>query len=136
MKTEACFEIRAYIKDRVNPNTPGSQKYNELCLIHWTSAVYKSLVFRWYKKFQDGPNPGQSETVVTNAKIAAVTGLIKRDARCTVKTIAHSVEISSGSVQKIYTEQLKLRRKGGASSLSLAWPTIAQLEVFLSSDYL
>ena len=65
-----------------------------------------------------------------------MTGLIKRDARRTVKTIAHSVEISSGSVQKIYTEQLKLRRKGGASSLSLAGPTIAQLGVFLSSDYL
>ena len=41
--------------------------------------------------------------------IAAVVGLIKRDARLTVKTITHSVGISSGSAHKILTQQLKLR---------------------------
>ena len=68
----------------------------------------KTLVFRWHKKFQDGFTnlkdgfrPGQPKTVVTNVtnvNIAVVVGLIKRDdARLTVKNIAHSVDISSGS---------------------------------------
>ena len=54
MKTEACFEIMAYIKSRVNMNISGLQTYNELCQIQRTSAVSKTLVFRWHKKFQDG----------------------------------------------------------------------------------
>ena len=34
---------------------------------------------------KDGSRPGQPKTVVTNASIAAVAGLIKRDASFTVK---------------------------------------------------
>ena len=48
--------------------------------------------------------------VIPNANIAAVVGLIKRLARRTVKNIAYSVGISSGSAQKILTQQLKLRK--------------------------
>ena len=54
----------------------------------------KTLVIRWQKKFQDaftnlkdGVRPGQPKTVVTNANIAAVAGLIKRDARLSVKIL-------------------------------------------------
>ena len=42
--------------------------------------------------------------------IAAVVGLIKRDARLTVKNMAHSVGISSGSAHQILTQQLKLEQ--------------------------
>ena len=54
MKTQAIFEIRAYIKSRVNLNSLCSQTYYEFCQIHRTSAVSKTLVYRWHKKFQDG----------------------------------------------------------------------------------
>ena len=78
----------------------------------------KTLFFRWQKKFQDaftdlkdGYRPGQNKNVVTNANIAAVTGLIKRDARLTVKNIAHSVGILLASAHKILThQQLKLTK--------------------------
>ena len=77
----------------------------------------KTLVFRWHKKFQDGitklkdgSRPGQSKTVVTNANIAAVTGLIKRDTRFTEKNVVHGVGMSLGSAHKISTRQLKLRK--------------------------
>ena len=40
---------------------------------------------------------------------AAVAGLIKQEARHTVKNIAHIVGISSRSADKILTQQLKLR---------------------------
>ena len=62
------------------------------------------LVFRWHKKFQDGftnhedgSSPGQPKTIVTNVNTAAVAGLTKRNARLTLKNIAHSVGILSGS---------------------------------------
>ena len=80
--------------------------------MHRTSAASKTLVFRWHKDFQDGSanfkdvsRPGQSTTVVTNANSAAVVGLIKRDARLTVKNIAHSVGISSMLPHRLTKEQ-------------------------------
>ena len=54
-------------------------------------------------------HPGQPKSVVTIANIAAVAGLIKEDAKLTVKNIAHSVGISLVSAHKILTQQLKLR---------------------------
>ena len=47
--------------------------------------------------------PDQPKTVITNVNFAPVAGLIKRDARLTSISIAHSVSISSGSVIKILT---------------------------------
>ena len=58
---------------------------------------------RWFTNFKDGSRPGQPKTVVTNAYIAAVAGMNKRDARLTMKSIAHSVCISSGSAHKNLT---------------------------------
>ena len=79
--------------------------------------MFKTLVFRWHSNFQDGFNnlkddsrPGQPKTVITNANIAAVAGLIKQDSRLPVKNIAHSVGISSGTAHKILTQQLKHRK--------------------------
>ena len=82
--------------------------YTELCQVHRIYAVSKTLVFRWHKKFQDGftnfkdgSRPGQPKTVVTklnaNTRIAAATGLIKRDSKLTVKNIAHNIGIGVSS---------------------------------------
>ena len=103
MKAQSSFEIRAYIKGRVNLNILGSQTYTELCQIHKTSAVFKTLVFRWKKIFldcftspKDGSHPSQPKTAHNNANIAAVVGLNIRDARLTVKNITNSVDMLSG----------------------------------------
>ena len=59
---------------------------------------------------KDGSRPGQPKTVSTNCIIDAVVGLIKGDARLTyslfftVKNIAHSVGISSGSAHSYNLE--------------------------------
>ena len=85
------MEIRAYIEGWANLYISGSQTYNELCQIHRTSAVSKTLVFRWHKNFQDGFtnlkdgfHPNQPKTVVNKTNIAAVAGLIKQDVRLSV----------------------------------------------------
>ena len=60
--------------------------------MHRAFAASKTLVFMWYKKFQDGfinledgSRAGQPKTFVTNVNIAAVEGPNKRDARLTLK---------------------------------------------------
>ena len=130
MKNQASFEIRAYIKGRVNLNISGSQTYNDLCQTNRTSAMSKTLVFRWRKQFQDGftnlddgSHPGQPRIAVNNAYITAVVGLIKRVARLTVKNIAHSVGTLSGSAQNFLTLQLKLRTVCAWCPLSLDYRT-------------
>ena len=53
LKTEASFEIMAYIKGNccVNLANSGTHTYNELCQIHETSAVSKRSVFSCHKIF-------------------------------------------------------------------------------------
>ena len=92
MKTQVSFEIGTYIKGNIYLNISCTQTCNELYQIHRTSAVSKTLTFRWHQKFQDGvtnpidgSRPGQPRTVAIDANIAGVAGLIKRDARLTLK---------------------------------------------------
>ena len=49
-ESSKSFEIKTYIKGRVNVNISGSQTYNELYQIHRTSVVFKTLVFRLNKR--------------------------------------------------------------------------------------
>ena len=63
-----------------------------------------------FNNLKDDSRPGQPKTVITNANIAAVAGLIKHVARITVNNIAHSVGISSGTAHKDLTQQLKHRK--------------------------
>ena len=70
----------------------------------------KTLVCRWNEKLQDGftnqkdgSRPGPPKTIVTNAYIAAVAGLIKRDASVALQNIAYKIGILSGSAHKILT---------------------------------
>ena len=117
MKNELKFEVRAYIKGRVGLKVSASQVYSELCQIHGPSRVARTSVFRWHKKFKmgktdlnDGPRPGQPRRATTKANVAAVSDMIKQDARFTVQEIADKVGISSGTVYTILTKELKLRK--------------------------
>ena len=85
MKTQASFHIRTYFKGRVNLSISGTETYNDLCQIHVhrNTAVSKTLVFRLHKKLKYGftnpkygSHPGQPKTVVTDANMVAVAGLI------------------------------------------------------------
>ena len=77
MKSQEKVEIRTYIKGHVTLKTSGSQTYNELCQIHRTFAISKTLVFRWYKEFEDvftnhndGSRSGKPKTIITSANSA------------------------------------------------------------------
>ena len=51
MKAQPSFEIRGYIKGRVNLNILGSQTYNKFCQIDRTYAMFQMLVFGWITQF-------------------------------------------------------------------------------------
>ena len=59
---------------------------------------------------KEEPRPGQPRKAVTKADVAAVADMVKQDARFTVKEIADSAGVSSGTVHKILTQELKLRK--------------------------
>ena len=80
--------------------------------MHRATEASKTIVFMWHKTIQDGfsnhkdgSRLGQPNTIVTYVTIAAVADMTTRDARLTLKNIAHSVGILSGSAHKNLTHQ-------------------------------
>ena len=117
MKKELKSEIRAYIKGRAALKIPPRNVYKELTDIYGSSTVSFMTVSRWMKKFKtgkynikDGHRVGRPKTSVTKNHAAAVKALIDEDGRYTVEDIAKSIGISEGSVHKILTKTLGLRK--------------------------
>ena len=73
-------------------------------------SIHDLCLLPFFTNLKDGLRPGHSEIVVTNAYIAAATGIIKQNTRLTVKIIAHGVGISQGSADKILTHEFEIRK--------------------------
>lgn len=117
MKSADKPEIRAYIKTRGSLNIPASKIFSELCEVYGKSAVSFSTVCRWlntfkngYQGLKDSCRSGRPKTAITKGNIAAVKNLIDEDGRYTLKYIARTVGVSSGSVHDILTKHLELRK--------------------------
>ena len=112
-----ALKVRADTKGHTGLNVPVSQIYSKLCQMHGTTVVSKRSVFRWHKKFKGGktdlkdkPGPSQPRKTATKAIVAAMADMVKQAARFTVKEIADSVGVSSGTVHKILIQELKFRK--------------------------
>ena len=77
----------------------------------------RKLIFRWYKKFQDGanelkcsPRPGQSEIDVTNANIAAMAGLNIKTPDLQSKILLTALAYHLGQFIRFRLRELKLRK--------------------------
>ena len=87
-------------------------------LVSWVRCgtwLYRFLIFATLLTYFEPENVLklynlEAKTIVTNAYIAAVVGMIERDARITLQNIAHSVGILAGSAHKILTQQLEPRK--------------------------
>lgn len=81
------------------------------------SAMKKSAVNTWYKRFEDGREEtcddvraGRPSTSVTPVNVDAVKNLVLQDRRITVREIAEELDISQGSCETILTEHLHMRK--------------------------
>ena len=87
------------------------------CVVYMDLRPFQCTVFRWVKAFkagkfsvEDDTRPGRPKTSITKANIAAVTFVVKQDARLSVKDIANYTGISEGSVQTTLKKRLDLRK--------------------------
>ena len=96
-------------------------KYNKVCEMltkaYSESAMSKTRVYEWYKRFQDGhedvedgerPRRRSSSTTVEN--VEKVKEMVMNDRRITIREVADDVDISIGSCHEIFSNVLGMKR--------------------------
>ena len=81
------------------------------------SAMGKTRVYEWYKRFQDGredveddERPGHPSTSTTDENVEKVKEMVMNDCRITIREVADDVGISIGSCHKIFSNVLSMKR--------------------------
>ena len=81
------------------------------------SAMSKTRVYEWYKRFQDGredveddERPGRPSTSTTNDNMEKVKEMVMNDRRNTIREVADNVGISIGSCYEIFLNVLGMKR--------------------------
>jgi len=88
-----------------------------LVQVYGDSAVKKTAVYKWVKRFSEGregvtdeERSGRPATSRTEENIAKVRQIVSENRRLTVKSIAEQVNIDRKTVWKILTEDLDIRK--------------------------
>jgi histone-lysine N-methyltransferase SETMAR len=109
--------FRFYIKMRTALSIPARIIYDELNSIYGNEAPGLSTVKRWSKLFRDGreeiedeARPGRPMTETTTENIEQVRLLIDDNPYITIEDIQEQTDLSHGTVQRIITDHLKLRK--------------------------
>ena len=81
------------------------------------SAMSRTRVDEWYKRFQDGREdfqddecPGRSSTSTTDENVEKVKEMVMNDCRITIREVADDVVISIGSCNEIFSNVLGIKR--------------------------
>ena len=87
-----------------------------LVQVYGDSAMKKTVVYRWVKRFSDGresitdeEKSGRPATSRTEENIAIVRQIVRENRRFTVRSLAEQVNIDRETVGKILTEDLNMR---------------------------
>ncbi|XP_014480147.1 PREDICTED: putative uncharacterized protein FLJ37770 [Dinoponera quadriceps] len=97
------------------------KKYNKVCEMlikaYGKSAMSKTRVYEWYKRFQDGredveddERPGRPSTSTTDENVEKVKEMVMNNRRLTVREVADDVGISIGSCHEIFSNVLGMKR--------------------------
>ena len=88
-----------------------------LVQVHGDSAMKKTAVYKWAKRFAEGresvtdeERSGRPETSRTEENIAKVHQILRENCRLTVRSIAERVNVDRETVRKILTEDLDMRK--------------------------
>ena len=81
------------------------------------SAMKKTSVYEWYKRFQDGREDveddercGRPNTSITDENVKKVEEMIMNDRRITIREVADEVGISIGSCHDVFANVLGMKR--------------------------
>ena len=81
------------------------------------SAMSKTRVYEWYKRFQDGredveddERPARPSTSRTDENVEKVKEMVMNDRRITIREVADAVGISIGSCHEIFSNVLGMKR--------------------------
>ena len=85
--------------------------------VYGDSAMKKTAVYKWAKRFSDGresandeERSGRPATSRTEENIAKVRQIVRENHRLTVTSIAEQVNIDGETVRKILTQDLDMRK--------------------------
>jgi len=85
--------------------------------VYGDSAMKKTAVYKWVKRFSEGresvtdeERSGRAATCRTEENIANVRQIVRENRRLTVRSIAEQVNIDRETARKILTEDLDMRK--------------------------
>lgn len=114
MSTE---NFRFYIKMRTELDIPPSTIHNELSSVYGDQAPSLRTVQRQSKFFREGrekledeARPGRPITESTAEHIEQVRLLIAHDPHITIEEVQEETDLSYGTVQRIISDHLELRK--------------------------
>ena len=116
-RSTESLEIRKYILARCNLGVSRDIISEEVTRLFGESAVSKKTVYRWVSRFNHGrqsisddKHSGRPTYAVTNSNISKIRELLKIDGRLTVREIANTIGISTGSVFTILKSKLNFKK--------------------------
>ena len=90
--------------------------YEMLTKAYGESAMRKTRVYKWYKRFQDGredvedeERPGCPSTSTTDENVEKVKEMVMNGRRITIREVADDVGISIGSYHEIFSNVLGMK---------------------------
>ena len=90
------------------------------------SAMSKTRVYEWYKRFQDGredveddERPGRPGTSTTDENVEKVKEMVMNDRRITIREVADDVSISISSCYEIFSNAFGMKRVAAKFVLKL-----------------
>ena len=88
-----------------------------LVQVYGDSAMKKTAVYKWVKRFSEGrgsvtdeERSGRPATSTTEENVANVRQILRQNRRLTVRSIAEQVNMDRGTIRKILTEVLDMRK--------------------------
>ena len=108
-------EVRAVIKFCRDIGKTPTQTYKLMKSTPGRSTVSRSLVFKWFKRFEDGRTSLQEEGSGRKPKtnqclVTSVHNTLKEDRRLTVRDLAEKFDMSVGTGHTILVEKLKMSK--------------------------
>jgi ribosomal protein S25 len=113
----SLVEQRTNVKFCVLLEKSPSETVSFLNKAYGDTAMKKSQVFEWHKRFREGrvsvdddKRSGRPPTAINNENIERVRNIVRADRRLSVKKIASEVGISVGSCHSILLNELHMHR--------------------------